>query len=202
MFHPFMPFITENLWQRLPKRFDVPSIMIAPFPSINQQLESYQTETMENAIKITSAIRKIKQAYNLKSNKIKVQIASNIPNIEDIFDSVLALAGICHIEKIPLGIPLEPGYSSEVISETIEVRLDLTGLIDFEKELKNTVLKKEKLLVQFNKLDAKIKAPNYSTKVPQNIQDNEKEIIENYRKQITSLEEIEKNLKSIIQNKA
>ncbi|KAK8844864.1 hypothetical protein M9Y10_021035 [Tritrichomonas musculus] len=199
MLHPFMPFVTEDLWQRLPKRFDVPSIMIAPYPTINQEWASYPTTTMDNAIKIASAIRKIKQTYNLKSNDLKSHIATDIPDIQDTFDSVHALAGVGQIERIPFGTPAEAGYSAEVVSELIEVRLDLTGLIDFEKELKNTTSKKEKLLVQFNKLDAKINAPNYSTKVPQNVQDAEKEKLETYRQQISALEAVEANLKAAIE---
>ena len=201
MLHPFMPFVTEDLWQRLPKRFDVPSIMLAPYPTVNPEWAAFPTETMDIAISIASGVRRIKQTYNLKSNTMKMQISTDISNISQAFDTIHALAAVGEITTVPYGTPAEPGYSSEVVSEAIEIRLDLTGLIDFEKELKNTVSKKEKLLVQFNKLDAKISQPTYASKVPQNVQDAEKERHQTYRQQIQALEAVEENLKRALQSK-
>ncbi|OHT07533.1 Valyl tRNA Synthetase [Tritrichomonas foetus] len=201
MLHPFMPFVTEDLWQRLPKRFDVPSIMLAPYPQVNEEWINFPTESMDTAILISQGARRIKQTYNLKSNTMKMQIITDLPNIADTFDSVHALAAIGEITTQPFGTPITPGFSSEVVSDTIEVRLDLTGLIDFEKELKNTQAKKAKILVNFNKLETKVSQPTYTTKVPQNVQETEKGLLETYRSQIKALEAVEENLKKAIEAK-
>lgn len=199
MLHPFMPFVTEDLWQRLPRRFAVESIMVAPYPSVNEERLAYPTQTMENAIKIASAIRRIKQTYNLKSNDMKAHIATDISDIADAFDAVHALAGVGQIERIPLGTPAETGYSAEVVSELIEVRLDLVGLIDFQKELTNTENKKKKLQAQFDNLNKKITKPDYEKKVPANVQAAEKEKLEQYGQQLAALDKVIANLKASLE---
>ncbi|KAH0787633.1 Valyl tRNA Synthetase [Histomonas meleagridis] len=162
LLHPFMPFVTEDLWQRLPKRFDVPSIMIAPYPEVNAEWDSFETQEMETAIAIANAARHIKTTYNIKSNKMDLHVATNIPNIENTFETVKALALVGDVSKVELGTPAEPGYSAEVVNESLEVRLNLTGLIDFEKELKNSLAKKEKILALYQKFEKKMQSPSYS----------------------------------------
>lgn len=196
LFHPFMPFITEDLWQRIPKRFDCPSIMISPYPRENIKWDSYSTIKMENAIKITSSIRKMAHTYNIGINKISAQIATDISDISDTFETICAMTGIKNIEQIPRGSPANPGFTIEILSESLEVRIDLTGLIDFEKEYSNAESKKQKIVIMIKKLEDKMKDPNREEKVPQNIIDAEREKLDSYIEQINALEAIQRNLKA------
>ena len=199
LFHPFMPYITEDLWQRIPKRFECSSIMISPYPSENEKWDLYSTEMMEKAIQISSSIRKMAQSYNINLNKIKAQIATNIINISDAFDTIYSLTGINNIEHIPLNIPAQPEFSVEIISDSIEIRIDLRGLIDFQKELDNAELKKQKLMEKFIKLENKTKSQNYTEKVPIDIQNAEKEKLDYYNQQISSLETLINNMKAAVE---
>jgi valyl-tRNA synthetase len=190
MLHPFMPFVTENLWQRLPKRFDVPSIMVAPYPQVSPEWAAFDDHVVETVILCATAARHIKTTYSLKVSTMKVHIASDIPDIEDAFETIRALAQVGELTRLPAGSPPEVGYSARVINEAIEVRLDLAGLIDFQKEIASAQGKKAKLLDNFRKLDEKIKAPSYSAKVPATVQEKEKERLDQLGAQIAALDEV------------
>ena len=151
---------------------------------------------MENAIKITSSIRKMAHTYNIGINKISAQIATDISDISDTFETICAMTGIKNIEQIPRGSPANPGFTIEILSESLEVRIDLTGLIDFEKEYSNAESKKQKIVILIKKLEDKMKDPNREEKVPQNIIDAEREKLDSYIEQINALEAIQRNLKA------
>lgn len=94
--------------------------MISPYPLVNEEWSSYQVGTFDNSIKIAMAIRKIKHVYNIKSNDMKAQVASDIPDIADTFESIHALVGVDQIENVPFNSPALSGYSSEVVSELFQ----------------------------------------------------------------------------------
>lgn len=190
MLHPFMPFVTEDLWQRLPKRYEVESIMLAPYPTVNSEWEAFDDHVMQTAIICAQALRRIKTTYQLKVNTLACKISTNIEDIAESFDIIKALAGVGDISAIPLGAAREAGFSSEVVNDFIEVRLDLHGHVDFEKELKTNNTKKEKLLVSYQKLEAKVNGPTYSTKVPANVQEAERERLKSLHAQISAIDDV------------
>lgn len=198
LLHPFMPYVTEDLWQRLPKKeTDPESIMIAKYPEVNEEYE-FPTEDMERAISIAFAARHIKTAYGIKVNTMDLHIATDIPNISETFETVKTLGLVGSVSRVPYSSPAEIGYSSEIVNDSIEVRLDLTGLIDFEKELNNSIKKKEKLMVLYQKFEKKMASPSYS-KVPENIKQADKENYESYGAQIKAIDNVINNLKITIE---
>lgn len=58
--HPFMSFITEDLWKRLPKRFDAESTMLTPYQAVNGEWDAYDDHVMQAAIICSQALRRIK----------------------------------------------------------------------------------------------------------------------------------------------
>ena len=77
LLHPLMPFITEELYQRLPRRDptkDPPSICVTPFPAIGQYTEFGRDEALEGEIefvdKILHAVRLLRWEYNLAKTRV------------------------------------------------------------------------------------------------------------------------------------
>ena len=191
MIHPFMPFVTEDLWQRIPRRFDVPSIMLAPYPQPVPEWEAFDTHVMENAMLCASAARAIKTTYKIKAQTMDGEIVTDIPDIAEAFELVSSLARIGKVTAIPAGSPPQAGYAAKVVSDTMQFRLNLKGQgIDFQTELKKTNDQKAKIVVVFQKLEAKVNAPDYATKVPEKVQAAEKEKLEAYRAQIAAMDEV------------
>lgn len=71
MIHPFIPFLTEELWQRLPRRSgdSTKSIMIAPYPQFNPSLEDLAASREYDIILGCSrGVRSLKAEYSIKEN--------------------------------------------------------------------------------------------------------------------------------------
>ena len=191
MIHPFMPFVTEDLWQRIPRRFEVPSIMLAPYPQPVPEWEAFDVHVMENAMLCAAAARAIKTSYKITSSTMSGHIVTDIPDIAETFDLISAMARVGEITAIPAGAPPEAGFAAKVVSDTMQFRLDLRGQgIDFQTELKKTNDQKAKIMTVFKKLEDKVNAPGYSTKVPEKVQAAEREKLEAYRTQIAAIDEV------------
>ena len=71
MIHPFMPFLTEELWQRLPRRLDdsTPSIVKATYPEYKPSLEDSSSETAyELVLDVSKGIRSLMAEYAIKDD--------------------------------------------------------------------------------------------------------------------------------------
>ncbi|KAJ8731130.1 hypothetical protein PYW07_004294 [Mythimna separata] len=170
---PFMPFVTEELFQRLPRKdSSCPSICVASYPTDadtpwrSEDLES----DVETVLKMVHLIRSTRSEYNL-TNKQKTTahliIAEDlkVEVLRGLFRNVQSLANSeLSDEKPPIGC------SILTVSDKIEVHLVLKGLIDPQKELTKLEKKKEALSQTINKLQQAMAADDYSTKVPAEVQ--------------------------------
>ncbi|CAH0715283.1 unnamed protein product, partial [Brenthis ino] len=168
---PFMPFVTEELYQRLPREdTSCPSICVAEYPTESdtpwrsEQLEA----NVETALKIVHLIRSTRSEYNL-TNKQKTTahlvLSDDMQEIKELFKKVQSLANSELSEDQP---PI--GCSILTVSDKIEVHLVLKGLIDPQKEIAKLEKKKENLTQTINKLQQAMAADDYSTKVPVDVQ--------------------------------
>ncbi|KAL6254260.1 hypothetical protein P5V15_014875 [Pogonomyrmex californicus] len=179
---PFMPFITEELYQRLPrKNLIYPSICVSPYPDgkeccwRNQEIE----KDIEFAQKIIKNIRSARATYNLP-NKMKTEayIVCCDPALKEmivqykVFIETLAYS-ILNVEKPPIGCAII------TINDKVQVYLLLKGLIDPKKELEKLQKKEEQLLEIIQKLKQDLAIPNYDIKVPLDVQKNNKEKLTN-----------------------
>jgi valyl-tRNA synthetase len=111
---------------------------------------------------------------------------------------IQSLALVGEIVQIPAGSPLASGFSAQVVNELVDVRLDLTGLIDFEKELASAQGKKAKIIGNYEKLKQKIESPAYA-KVPPNVQEKERERFAQLTTEVTALDDIIASLTQSLQ---
>ena len=132
MLHPFMPFITEEIWQLLEERKDGESIVTTQMPKKSDYDESLlaNCETIKEVI---SAIRKVKKDKNIpmrESVQLKIK-ASNIKYTNTADSIIQKLAGVSDIEMVEQKVD---GASSFII-KTVEYFVPLGDLINKEEEL-------------------------------------------------------------------
>ncbi|KAJ6627764.1 Valine--tRNA ligase [Pseudolycoriella hygida] len=177
---PFMPFITEELFQRLPRAdTDVLSICVSLYPELgtspwkNDALEK-EVEFVQKAAKV---IRSARSDYNIP-NKIKTEAyvvsqdsASN--EILKKFASDLSTTAYC--SKIEFDTTPPTGCAILTVSGQCEIHLMLKGLIEIDKELAKMQKKKEQLEGTILKLDQSMAAADYTVKVPIDIQESNTE---------------------------
>ncbi|KAF5286724.1 hypothetical protein FQR65_LT12457 [Abscondita terminalis] len=178
---PFMPFITEELFQRLPRSSDqikkVPSICVAPYPEVvdcnwrNEEIEAQ----MEFVQKIAKGIRSTRSDYNLP-NKTKTEAYLKCEeSINAIVKNYIPVLQILSYSVIHMRGEVSSGCTIITISDKCEVHLLLKGLIDPGKELSKLQKKLAFLEGTETKLKQVINVPDYSTKVPIEIQQTNSE---------------------------
>lgn len=171
MIHPFMPFVSEEMWQRLPRREgdNTLTVMKAKYPTYKKEFDDVKSyEAYELVLDITKGARSLLAQYNiLKNGQVYVESAK-----EDIFaiaseqqDSIVSL--IKGVEKIfvvktPEEVP--SGCALQAIGPDCTVHVLVKGQIDLDaeiskvnKKLSNTQEQKKKLEDSISKFTEKTK---------------------------------------------
>lgn len=188
---PFMPFITEELFQRLPRADTTPSISVASypgkfsvfflimFPLVNSFIidnVTWYDEKVEKDVefmqKAARIIRSARSDYNLP-NKVKTE--AYIVCTDEQPNAILKkyasdLTTIAYCSKIEFDTQPPAGCSILTVSAQCEVHLLLKGLIESEKEITKLQKRKEQLDLTVNKLKQSMQAIDYATKVPTEVQ--------------------------------
>jgi len=182
LLHPAMPFITEELWQRLPSKKNKISIMISNYPTYNKNWENEKIEKdFDFVYKIIKKIRLIKNNYNLNNSK-KPQIILLTSNTE-YFTLLKNQSNSIKIQSFSGDITIleknenwkkPPDYISDVIDEFCSIFIDLTGMIDFKIEYERLNKSKDNLENQILKIKNLKETSNYS-KTPQHVKDQNDE---------------------------
>ncbi len=177
LLHPFMPFITEEIWQKLPLAGE--SIMIAEWPKSRKSLIEDKAELeMELLQKIIVSLRTIRSelkiAPSLKINAIlRIPPKEDLRTVEDHAGYITSLAGVANI-SCSRDI-LRPKNSALAVVDGIEVFVPLEGLVDIEREKER--LKKEIQSVRndIKKIKVKLSKKEFLKKAPKAVIEKEKE---------------------------
>ncbi|XP_034193074.1 valyl-tRNA synthetase [Osmia lignaria lignaria] len=175
---PFMPFITEELYQRLPHAKHLyPSICVSPYPDTsdcpwrNEEIE----KDIEFANKVIKNIRSTRATYNLP-NKIKTEaflVCSNDSLKDQLMEYQLLIETLAY-STLSTQQP-STGCAIITVTDKVQVHLLLKGLIDPKKELEKLCKKKEQLLDIIHKTKQAMEVPDYNVKVPLDVQNSNKE---------------------------
>ena len=206
--HPMMPFVTEELWQRLPGRgtlgdSEPETIMLAKFPQCNEAYRNLDCEaSMEATMKVVRACRSLRQQYNI-ANKILthyfVKIASGQPEdaVKSQTDDIKTLgkAETVDINLDEEAIPKSVGIV--VVDESTTVLLDIKGLVDYAAEIKKLDKQLSKTSHPLKQLETKMAAPGYENNVSEEVKATNTERLEGMKKKILDIEEALANMKNL-----
>ncbi len=163
LLHPFMPFVTEEIWQRLPGVQG--SIMVAPFPGGAEfALDARALEEMNLVMGAITGIRNIRGEMNLPpSKKVDIVIeAQELNDAEILRHNIPHLRSLAKVESIDIGSSVaKPKGSATAVFGRNQVHVILKGLLDFEEEKKR--LRKEigKVEKDLEMLDRKLSNPQF-----------------------------------------
>lgn len=188
LLHPFMPFITETIWQALPH--EGPSIMVSKWPEYQPDLcfaqQAEQVETMMDTIR---AIRARRAEMNVPPSK-KAQVillTDDRATYEagSLFFSKLAYASeICFVDAMP-----EHADSMvSVVTKGATVYMPMGELIDFEKERARLNKEKQKVQKDLDFLNKKLNNPGFLAKAPQAVVAQEREKVAKLEELMTKLD--------------
>ncbi|KAJ3022150.1 hypothetical protein HKX48_006886 [Thoreauomyces humboldtii] len=194
LLHPFMPFVTEELYQRLPRRAGdkIPSIMISRYPVLSKEWENPKSETeWEIVNQVTRAARSLLTNYVIRDATVYVKVgtpelATTIAAQDTIIRSMVKGCGTI---KVLGGHDANPaGCAVESVSEDITVYLLVKGFVDFDAELTKIETKITKSREALAVLTKKTQAEGYAERVKQEVKDVNEGKIKAIEAEIAALE--------------
>ncbi|KAJ1863978.1 valine--tRNA ligase [Coemansia sp. RSA 2703] len=195
MLHPFMPYITEELWQRLPRRASetAPSISLSAFPEPREDYEDTQAVAdFELALSIARAGRSLAANYNVLS-KSTFYIANGndaVYSLNTAQASGIAtlIKGCQSITALSPGEAVPAGCAVVSINDEVSMHLLVRGRVDIDQEVTNIEKKVAKTIKLRDGLLTKINVPKYETTVPEDVREANSTKLSNYDAEIEALQ--------------
>ena len=189
MLHPFMPFITEEIWQKL--GLDEETIMLSEFPTENKKYVDLAAEKEFDYLKeIVNAIRNIRGEANVSPAK-KIEVIFKIVNDgekEILEHNAKILDKLANVEKYEFNteIPALVGFK---LVETTEIYVPLADLIDKEKEIAKLEKDIQKTQKELDRVLGKLSNEKFLSKAPKEVIDKENGIKEELENKIAKFKE-------------
>jgi len=181
LLHPFMPYITEELWQQLPGagkhllhpayQAAEPTIMLTAYPEPQPSAINDAAEwEMQALIDVITRVRNIRSEMQIKpSEPIPVLIGSPDEKLRAVYSAnTNQITRLLRASEVLVSNQLEAPRASAraILSGGAEVAVPLAGLIDFEQERQRLSKEKEKLAAEATKLEAQLANPQFAERAP------------------------------------
>ena len=200
LLHPFMPFVTEHIWQHLPHEGE--SIMVAPWPSI-LSMDGFSSaathmNVMMDGIK---GIRNMRAEMNVpmgkRSEVILVPATEELKGILETHGDYFHTLGWA--EKVTVLSPdaPKPENATVTVVNGLEVYLLLKDLIDADKEKERIAKEQATVVKEIARLEGKLNNQGFLAKAPEAVVAKEKEKLEEYKQKQQALNEREEFLKTL-----
>ena len=199
LLHPFMPFITEEIWQKIPHKGE--SIIISSWPQYNiESVDKDAEEKMSKIMDIIRTIRNIKSDMNIPYSK-KIDLYLNIAQDNNLLklikDNTYYIESLVKIESLNIGTNItKPPYSATGILEGIEIFIPLKDIINIPEEITRLEKKLFKVKKELDVVCRKLNNQDFLSKAPVEVIEKEevkadelkdiKERLENHLKTLNS----------------
>ena len=187
LLHPFMPFITEEIWQTLPHDGD--SIMISEWPVFTDELSFKADEAeMERVMTAIKAVRNRRAEMNVPpSKKAKIFIETAYENtFSEGANFFVRLASASDVQLVK-------GYENDeavaIITEDARLFIPLDELVDFKAELERLEKEKAGVLKEIAFVSGKLNNEKFVAKAPEALVNEQREKLAKYNEKLAMLEE-------------
>lgn len=194
LLHPFMPFITEEIWQALPHEGE--ALMVEKYPEYDDKLAFPEDEThFEIIMDAVRAIRTRRAEMNVPPSKkphlIIVTEKTNVFEAGRVYLSKLAYAGEL---TITTSQPVSTDGMVTVVTDEAKLYMPLAELVDLQKERERIEKELKKAQDDLAKILAKLSNDKFTSKAPENVVNAERERADKTRALIENLTESLKSL--------
>ncbi|WP_437342322.1 valine--tRNA ligase [Jeotgalibacillus marinus] len=199
LLHPFMPFITEEIWQNLPH--EGASITEVAWPTVQEEWTDREAEEeMKLLIEIIRAVRNVRAEVNTPMSKpIKLMIrAKGDKVLERLEKNEAYLERFCHPETLQLGTSIQaPEKSMTAVVTGAELFLPLEGLLNLDEEIARLEKELVKWTKEVERAENKLGNERFISKAPQAIVDEEKAKQQDYLEKQEAVKQRIEELKKI-----
>ena len=179
LLHPFMPFITEELWQRLRPRGPKEACIVAKWPEPTGERDDWALESFGLMQEMIGGIRNVRSQYKVPPGK-SIQAMISIPAGAGRLETTLGrwpeyFERLAHVDDMVVGTDLKrPEAAASVVIKDVEVLLPLSGLVDVGKErarLQSEISQKEAFL---ERVQRKLQNEQFVSRAPAQVVDRER----------------------------
>lgn len=182
LIHPFMPFISEEIWQHLPHEGE--TVMLASWPTYDEKFENAEAVTEMNLLMdVIRAVRNIRAEVNVPmSKKVELQLKPVSEQVASIIDrNADYIRRFCNTSEYVSSLDLEaPDKAMTAVVTGVELYLPLAGLIDIAQEIAR--LEKEILHLnsEVERVEKKLNNPGFVSKAPEKVIEEERAKLADY----------------------
>ncbi|KGX88056.1 valine--tRNA ligase [Pontibacillus marinus] len=196
MLHPFMPFITEEIWQALPTKGE--SITTASWPQVRDEFHNEQaSEEMKRLVSIIRSVRNIRAEVDTPMSKeIQLMIKTSDDTIAaELEKNSNYLDRFCNPSELTIGADIQaPEKAMSAVVTGAELYLPLEGLIDVEEEIARLQNEWEKWNKEVDRVQKKLSNEKFVDKAPEHIvqeeRDKEKDYLDKREKVEARIQEL------------
>jgi len=200
MLHPVMPFITEEIWQKLPFK-DADYLPVAPYPEFEQELIfEEEKQLVEDLKEMIVSIRNVRADFGIEpSRKLNVYVKPSDQRFMSVIQAMEpSIKLLAKIENLEISEDMErPPNTVVAVSKRAESYIDIAGTIDVEKEIK----RQEKILKDIQKSisisEKKLSNENFVKKAPANVVEKEKRFYNELKQKEEKVKKIIESLKEV-----
>ena len=192
LLHPFMPFITEEIWQTLPHEGE--TIMLASFPEYSESLNFAAEETeFSRVMEAVRAVRSRRAEMNVPASK-KAEVYIATAHTDTFKTCAVFFSRLASASEVKVAGEWDMAGAVSIVTSDAKIYIPMDQLIDFEAEKKRLEKEKaetEKLLAG---VMAKLNNEAFVSRAPKNIVDNQREAAERLNKKLSLIDESMKAL--------
>jgi valyl-tRNA synthetase len=189
LLHPFVPFITEEIWQKIPGAQG--SVMVAPYPQPDRAFANPAAEAeMDLVMATVTAIRNIRGEMNVPpSSQVDVYLHSQETRAVEALsrhqENIKILARVQELHCNADGGP--PAAAAKAVVDQVDIFMPLAGIIDFSEETRRLEKEIQKLNKDLNQAQRKLSNEDFLAKAPAEVVAKEKEKLQAWTEKFTKL---------------
>ncbi len=194
LLHPFMPFLTEEIWQAIPHEGS--SIMLQSWPRPCAELDFPEEEAaMESVMRAIRAVRNRRAEMNVPPSR-KSALYVVTAKREDFERGVPFIRRLAYADQVIVSGEVPEGHEGMVscVTADAELFIPMEQLVDIEKELARVAKEMEKAQKALAAAEGKLKNENFTSRAPEAVVNAEREKAEKARALIAQLQETRKRL--------
>ena len=199
LLHPFMPFITEEIWQNLPTEGE--SITIAAWPTADPALsDAKKADSMKLLMDVIRSVRTIRaEVQTPMSKKVPMTIsAKDEATLSVLEENAAYIERFCNPETLTIGHNIEaPEKSMSAVVSGAELFMPLEGLIDIEEELKRLQKELDKWAKEVKLVQGKLSNERFVSKAPEAVVAEERKKEADYLEKHATVEKRMVELKNL-----
>lgn len=199
LLHPFMPFITEEIYSYMPNKKDMLINEVWPENSDELSYPEYEKD-MGIFIRIVTEIRNFKNMKKIpQSKKINLIFETDNPKVEEFIENFKNnFHNLAYVENIEIKENFDDENAISVVFEKFKVFVPLEGLVDINEEILKFEKELENLDFEIKRAKSKLENEKFVSKAPQKLVDEEREklkkYMEIYEKTKSSVEKLKESL--------